>query len=657
MPKRSKVWLHFAQVDTNRARCSICQKVVLAKDGNTSNLAKHLIMHKINLRSDSCSVFDCKAKKAKKDDGTSVTRPPPSSTSNSLSASDRDSAGSLANNITASAPPLTIPEVRKTLPGIASVNPFTLAERGKMTKDQREECHRVVTKFIVKGLLPFSTVDTPWWREMIAALNPKYQSPTRDMVSNTFVPAWYAVEKENVKRELEAVRDVAVTADGWTSVAQDHYLTVSVHYIIEGAMKEKILHTQAVYVSQTGVAIAEEIGDILEEFGVKEKVVAITVDNAANMDVAVRRMSVRKIGCFAHTLNIAAQKIYTIPSVARWAGRVRALLVWLKRCTLSKPVLKEKQKILGLPEHSVILDVKTRWNSLYLMMERFLEMFPAIQAACMDPRLKKSMEKERLDRISGDDFRKAEEFVKLMKIMYQSTVCISSGNNATLGQIIPIIKKLQDHFRVTADDSFFSNAIKEKVWDDLSKRYQGEGIQEFLEEGTALDPRFKGKVEDAVWYRLEEELIDRASHQNRGETAQAHQQVDDGDSSCDEASSAATEKLTKLSALEELFMDEDIEVGERNYPIASQRDKVKEEIRHYRGLPSTLSTVDPVTWWWDMRGTLPALSSLAARYLCVQASATPSERTFSTAGDTISQERACLLPDKADMLIFLKKNC
>ena len=104
-------------------------------------------------------------------------------------------------------------------------------------------------------------------------------------------------------------------------------------------------------------------------------------------------------------------------------------------------------------------------------------------------------------------------------------------------------------------------------------------------------------------------------------------------------------------------MDEDIEVGERNYPIASQRDKVKEEIRHYRGLPSTLSTVDPVNWWWDMRITLPALSSLAARYLCVQASATPSERTFSTAGDTISQERACLLPDKADMLIFLKKNC
>lgn len=148
---------------------------------------------------------------------------------------------------------------------------------------------------------------------MMAVLSPKYKSPTRDMVSNTLVPAWYAVEKENVKRELEAVREVAVTADGWTSIAQDHYLTVTVHYIAEGVMRQKTLHTRAVYVSQTGEAIAEEIGDILEEFGVRAKVVAITVDNAANMDVAMKRMQVRKIACFAHVLNLAAQKVYSIP--------------------------------------------------------------------------------------------------------------------------------------------------------------------------------------------------------------------------------------------------------------------------------------------------------------------------------------------------------
>src|SRR4029434_9816138 len=44
-------------------------------------------------------------------------------------------------------------------------------------------------------------------------------------------------------------------------------------------------------------------------------------------------------------------------------------------------------------------------------------------------------------------------------------------------------------------------------------------------------------------------------------------------------------------------------------------------------------------------------------YLCVQASSTPSERVFSCADHAISQERCRILPEKANMLIFLQKNC
>lgn len=62
---------------------------------------------------------------------------------------------------------------------------------------------------------------------MIRTLNPKYQSPSRDLLSNTLIPAWNAVAMENVKRELQDAKEVAVTADGWTSVARDHYLSLS----------------------------------------------------------------------------------------------------------------------------------------------------------------------------------------------------------------------------------------------------------------------------------------------------------------------------------------------------------------------------------------------------------------------------------------------
>ena len=48
-----------------------------------------------------------------------------------------------------------------------------------------------------------------------------------------------------------------------------------------------------------------------------------------------------------------------------------------------------------LPQHMLLLDVRTRWNSLYSMMERFCEQFPAIQAAAIDQRLRKPIEKEK----------------------------------------------------------------------------------------------------------------------------------------------------------------------------------------------------------------------------------------------------------------------
>lgn len=78
----------------------------------------------------------------------------------------------------------------------------------------------------------------------------------------------------------------------------------------------------------------------------------------------------------------------------------------------------------------------------------------------------------RLERLTDSDFAKAEEFVKCMNIMYTSTLCVSSEKSPTCGQILPILAKLEAHFKVTDEDSLFVSAVKEKVWGDLEKRYQ-----------------------------------------------------------------------------------------------------------------------------------------------------------------------------------------
>ncbi|XP_030222285.1 zinc finger BED domain-containing protein 1 isoform X3 [Gadus morhua] len=504
---------------------------------------------------------------------------------------------------------------------------------------------------------------------MIHSINPKYTPPTRECLTNRLIPAWYQIEKSNLISELSEVSHIALTCDGWTNLTQDHYLTVTVHYLVESNMRQKVLATKAVYRAQTGIVVAEEIGDILKEFGVFDKVVAVTVDNAANMDVAIKRLQFVKLGCFAHSLNLAAQSLYSSSSVAQWTAKIRAIIVWMKRSSMAKVVLREKQDVLNLPQHSLILDVRSRWNSLYLMMERFLEQYPAIQAASLDQRLRKNMERDRLDRLTDGDFTKAEDFIRLMQVLYICTLCVSTEKSPTAGQILPIIQKLEKHFAAVNGDTAFVADLKKRVWGNMSTRYKNEDIRFFLEEATALDPRFKNKMDNntEVWERIKGKLLANSeesvavNHDHSEEVGvmqgEGNQEGVKTESEEEEENQPPPSKQSKKSPLEELFAEEDAMKRTSQEGLMSMESRAEREIQTYLETPPIITSSDPAAWFWTQTQTYPLLSCLAFSYLCVQASSTPSERVFSTAGNTICAERSRLLPEKADMIIFLNKNC
>ncbi|CAL8378281.1 unnamed protein product [Boreogadus saida] len=130
---RSKTWLHFVKIDSNTVKCNRCLAIIKCKSGNTSNMMKHLIIHGINLRLDNCTVFNT------------------------------PSAGS-----SASADEITGPSVQASSSvagSTPSLTPFTMAaSHNKLRKEKRDEFHRAVTRFIVKGLHPFNTVESPSFR-------------------------------------------------------------------------------------------------------------------------------------------------------------------------------------------------------------------------------------------------------------------------------------------------------------------------------------------------------------------------------------------------------------------------------------------------------------------------------------------------------------
>ncbi|XP_026050116.1 uncharacterized protein LOC113037349 isoform X2 [Astatotilapia calliptera] len=149
------------------------------------------------------------------------------------------------------------------------------------------------------------------------------------------------------------------------------------------------------------------------------------------------------------------------------------------------------------------------------MVKRFMEQFDAIQAAALDQRLRKPMDKDKLERFTHTDLIKAEEFIKCMQVLYTSTMCVSSDKSPTCSQTIPILAKLEAHFRRCDEDSVFTSSIKEKVWGSLQKRYQDENLQKFLKEATMMDPRFKGRLDGEattdIWDRLEKTAVANAT--------------------------------------------------------------------------------------------------------------------------------------------------
>ncbi|KAK5870488.1 hypothetical protein PBY51_003430 [Eleginops maclovinus] len=235
---------------------------------------------------------------------------------------------------------------------------------------------------------------------------------------------------------------------------------------------------------------------------------------------------------------------------------------------------------------------------------------------------------------------------------------MSAEKRPTSGPVLPMMDKLRKHLSPDEEaDYVFACDIKAATLNDLETRYQESQRMEFLEEATALDPRFKGMATDEVWERVvpaiearqdvhvKKEPKDVTATQSETETQDSHEDEE------------VPVKLAKLSAMEEIFIDEDedVEVTHVEPPLPISI-RAQQEIHTYKNLPKLCSTDDIVAFWKERSLSLPLLSSLAKRYLVVPGISVPSGRVFSTTGDIVSTERACLDPENVNVLLFLNKN-
>ncbi|KAF8113107.1 hypothetical protein N665_0056s0012 [Sinapis alba] len=242
-------------------------------------------------------------------------------------------------------------------------------------------------EMMVVGELALSWVESVVWKNFCNKTKlyvpHSRRTATRDIVE-TFVK-----KKETMKKIIkENNQRLSLTTDIWNAPHTGaSYMVITAHFIDSSwHLRKLIIGFKNVY-DHKGSTISKVLPDCLEEWDIK-RVYGITVDNATANTSALRRFTevfIEKNGadalvldgkflhfrCATHIFNLIVKE-----GLLEIESSVNAICnaIYFVRSSTQRQVSFERHVESGRVQRgSLPLDVKTRWNATYLMLEQALK--------------------------------------------------------------------------------------------------------------------------------------------------------------------------------------------------------------------------------------------------------------------------------------------
>jgi hypothetical protein len=119
---------------------------------------------------------------------------------------------------------------------------------------------------------------------MITKFDPRYRFHNRHTLKNNIVDL-FKEKLEIVKLAVQQIPGkVALTSDMWTASNSSSFLSLTIHYVDSSwKLKNFLLDIIPIEVRHSGYNMANAIIEVLRQFGLAEKTLALTTDNASSM--------------------------------------------------------------------------------------------------------------------------------------------------------------------------------------------------------------------------------------------------------------------------------------------------------------------------------------------------------------------------------------
>ncbi|XP_022850866.1 zinc finger BED domain-containing protein RICESLEEPER 1-like [Olea europaea var. sylvestris] len=371
----------------------------------------------------------------------------------------------------------------------------------------KEACRRAMGKMIIVDELPFSFIEGVGFRKFMRYACPKFDIPSCRTVAMDILKL-YSDEKEILKGKLISNKHrVCLTTDCWTSIQNISYMVIMAHFIDKNwVMYKKILNFSMVP-NHKGETIRKLIETCLLDWGI-EHVSTITIDNASANDGAIVYIkkvlknwkvdgmvlggSFMHVRCFAHIVNLIVNDglkefnvaIASIRNAVKYFRSSPSRLAKFKIC-----IEREKIECKKL----AILDVPTRWNATYLMLNSALKFEKAFDRMAEEDGfyckyfVERENGKEREGPPTTEDWEKGRKFVKFLKTFYETTLKFSASSSVTSNlyfqHLLKIFSDRQDP--ILSDMAKNMKTKFDKYWGSVEK------MNKILIVATVLDPRHK----------------------------------------------------------------------------------------------------------------------------------------------------------------------
>jgi hypothetical protein len=214
-----------------------------------------------------------------------------------------------------------------------------------------------------------------------------------------------------------------------------------------------------------GETIGKQVEEILRNWGLRN-VSTITVDNASSNDVAVGYLK-RRINnmnglvldgeylhfrCCVHILKLVVNDGLKTNELS--ISKIRTAVKFVRSSTQRLDKFKECVGFARIrSQRSLCLDVPTRWNSTYLMLETAEKFQVAFDKLDIEDTSYLEYFGAGSSPPNYDDWDKARAFMKFLKVFYDATDVFSASTHVTIHDAFHHLAKIHNELKMAIMDS------------------------------------------------------------------------------------------------------------------------------------------------------------------------------------------------------------